>query len=226
MKVEVLFKSHRFEEFDTSSQTCGEPYKGRGTAVLMDWNLYLDDLEGQGIVLVQHWYDGRGSGGKASFEGVQVPVAARSIGCAMLLVAPEDLDDVVWLKKDGEKILWRDGDALINGERFFSMEQLCYSDAFNKSVNARAVVVFDYLSRAHPDWDEDEVAQSMGYTVSAIERIRDAEEASAESEVFGNEDRPDDGAGEEEGSEPDEDAWDDGGEAAGEGSPLAGMDFS
>lgn len=175
MKVEVLFKSHRFEEFDTSSQTCSEPYKSRGTAVMMDWNLYLDDLEEQGIVLVQHWYDGRDRGAKVSFDGAQVPVATRNIGCAMLLVAPEDLADVVWLKKDGEKILWREGDDLINGERFFAMEQLCYSDAVTKSVNKRAVAVFDYLANAHPDWDEERVAQSMGYTAEAIERIRVAE---------------------------------------------------
>ena len=41
MKVEVLFKSHRFEEFDTSPQTASEPFRSKGTAVLMDWNLYL-----------------------------------------------------------------------------------------------------------------------------------------------------------------------------------------
>ena len=51
MKVEVLFKSHRYEEFDTSPQTCSEPYRGKGLAVLMDWNLYLGDLEGRGVVL-------------------------------------------------------------------------------------------------------------------------------------------------------------------------------
>ena len=70
----------------------------------------------------------------------------------MLLVAPEELPEVVWLKKDGEKILWREGDDLINGERFFAQEQLCYSDAVTKSINKRALAVFDYLSNAHPDW--------------------------------------------------------------------------
>mgnify|MGYP000305563360 FL=1 len=41
MKVEVLFKSHRYEEFDSSTQTCSEPYRGKGLNVLTDWNLYL-----------------------------------------------------------------------------------------------------------------------------------------------------------------------------------------
>lgn len=176
MKVEVLYKSHRYEEFNTSPQTTSEPYKGKGIAVLIDWNLYLGDLENQGVVLAQHWYDGSGSGqGTVTLDGVAVPTATRKVGCAMLLVAPDELGDLVWLKKDGEKVLWREGDDLINGERFFAQEQLCYSDDVTKSINKRALVVYDYLAHVHPDWSDDDVAQSMGYTSAAIQRIRDAE---------------------------------------------------
>ena len=102
----------------------------------------------------------------------------------MLLVSPGELSDIVWLKKDGEKVLWREGDDLINGERFFAMEQLCYSDAVTKSVNRRAIAVFDYLANAHPDWSAEEVARSMGYTEAAVERIQDAE--MAQGEGFGD----------------------------------------
>ena len=49
-----------------------------------------------------------------------------------------------------EKILWREGDDLINGERFFAMEQLCYSDAATVSINKRALAVFDYLKHVPP----------------------------------------------------------------------------
>ena len=177
MKVEVLFKSHRYEEFDSSTQTCPEPYRGKGLNVLTDWNLYLGSLEENGIILVQHWYDGNpaSSQGKVTLEGVEVPASVRKVGCAMLLVSPDELDEIVWLKKDGEKLLWREGDELINGERFFAMEQLCYSDATVQSINRRAIAVFDYLKHAHPTYPDDEIARIMGYTESAIERIRDAE---------------------------------------------------
>ena len=57
MKVEVLYRSHRYEEFDTSL-TCPEPHRKEGVSILTDWNLYLGDLKGQGVILVQHWYDG------------------------------------------------------------------------------------------------------------------------------------------------------------------------
>ena len=101
----------------------------------------------------QYWYDGNlgGNQGKVLLDGTEVPVSVRRLGCAMLLVAPEELSEVVWLKKDGEKILWREGNDLINGERFFAQEQLCYSDAVTKSVNKRALAVYDYLARAHPE---------------------------------------------------------------------------
>lgn len=61
------------------------------------------------------------------------------------------------------------GDELINGERFFAMEQLCYSDATVQSINRRAIAVFDYLKHAHPTYSDDEIARIMGYTESAIE---------------------------------------------------------
>ena len=152
MVIEVLYKSFRYEKFDSSAQTNSEPFRAKGTNILTDWNLYLGAL-----------------------EGTKVPAATRQVGSAMLLVSPDELDDVVWLKKDGEKLLWREGDELINGERFFAMEQLCYSDATVQSINRRAIAVFDYLKHAHPTYSDDEIARIMGYTESAIERIRDAE---------------------------------------------------
>lgn len=180
MRVEVLYKSHRYEEFDTS-MTCAEPHRKEGISVLTDWNLYLGDMKEQGVILAQHWYDGsppaqgEHRGRFRLNDGSMVTAAVRRPGFAMLLVAPDELDDIVWLKKDGEKILWREGDDLINGERFFAMEQLCYSDAATISINKRALAVFDYLKHVHPDDDEETVAASMGYTAAAIERIQDAE---------------------------------------------------
>ena len=167
MVIEVLYKSFRYEKFDSSAQTNSEPFRAKGTNILTDWNLYLGALEENGIILAEH--------GQVTLEGTKVPAATRQVGSAMLLVSPDELDDVVWLKKDGEKLLWREGDELINGERFFAMEQLCYSDATVQSINRRAIAVFDYLKHAHPTYSDDEIARIMGYTESAIERIRDAE---------------------------------------------------
>ena len=58
MVIEVLYKSFRYEKFDSSAQTNSEPFRAKGTNILTDWNLYLGALEENGIILAEHWYDG------------------------------------------------------------------------------------------------------------------------------------------------------------------------
>lgn len=96
----------------------------------------------------------------------------------MLLVSPEELPSVVWLKKDGERILWREGDDLINGERFLATEQLYYSDEMVQSINKRAYLLFNYLLEHFPEMSHEEIAHKMGYTLNAINRILKQEEVS------------------------------------------------
>ena len=188
MKIEVLYKNHCYEEFDLSTHVSINPYP-QGTNILTDWILYLDEIKEQGIVLVEHWYDTKTTNGDVTIDGIKIKAARRCLGCAILLVSPQEIDNIVWLKKDGEKILWREGDDLINGERFFAMEQLCYSDSSITSVNKRALVIFDYLTKARPDQSSEQIASSMGYTVAAIERIQNAE--MAQIEAMGDEENTD-----------------------------------
>ena len=55
MVIEVLYKSFRYEKFDSSAQTNSEPFRAKGTNILTDWNLYLGALEENGIILAEHW---------------------------------------------------------------------------------------------------------------------------------------------------------------------------
>lgn len=177
MRIEVLYRNQRYEEFDTSVQTCPEPYRAAGTSILSEWILCLGALEEQGVLLEQHWYDASHGvpSGITTSDGTPIPAAIRKIGRVLMLVSPDELGNVIWLRKDGEKLLWREGDDLINGERFFAMEQLCYSDEGTKSINRRALAVFDYLKNSYPNAQNEDLAESMGYTLSVIDRIRDAE---------------------------------------------------
>ena len=45
MVIEVLYKSFRYEKFDSFAQTNSEPFRAKGTNILTDWNLYLGALE-------------------------------------------------------------------------------------------------------------------------------------------------------------------------------------
>lgn len=166
MKIEVLYKNHQYEEFDSSTFVSQDIFpKGN---ILTNWILHLDQIETQGIILTAHWYDTNGCSDTAPIGETPIPITRRNIGYAMLLVSADELAQLVWLKKDGEKILWREGDDLINGERFFAMIGVI-------SINKRALSIFDYLKNAHPDKDDENIATSMGYTLPALERIRDQE---------------------------------------------------
>ncbi|MEW4402893.1 hypothetical protein AB1I62_03990 [Enterococcus sp. AN402] len=169
MKIEVLYKNHSYEEFDSYIFTNAEPYQFQGCNILTDWILHLDKLEEYGIILVQHWYNMKQSNGNIVIDGVEVPGIQRNLGKSMLLVAANEVQNIIWVKKDGELILWREGADLIHGDCFFTMQQRCLS------LNKNALALFDYLTNTYPDESDENIAKSMGYTISAIERIRDAE---------------------------------------------------
>ena len=181
MLIEVLYNNLRYECFDSTNQVATDPFSKQGVNVLTDWNLYLGNLEKDGVILVEHFYDGFANIGSAhdhttKIDDIEVPISARKIGCALLLVSPDELENLIWLKKDSEKILWREGDDLINAERFFATEQLYYSDTQVQSYNARALRLFDYMNYLFPEQSQEDIAHQMGYTLSAINRIAEFEE--------------------------------------------------
>lgn len=176
MRIEILYENHIYEEYDSLTATNSEPYKNQGTNILTDWILDLSNPEQNGITLTQNWYDNQLTTEEAQNQPTNQPIpAARKTGTILLLIAPEEIQKIIWLKKDGEKLLWKEGQDLINGERFYMMEQLCYSDASIQSINRRALAVYDYLTNANPNLTPEQTAQLMGYTQQAIERIQNAE---------------------------------------------------
>lgn len=176
MRIEILYENHIYEEYDSLTATNSEPYKNQGTNILTDWILDLSNPEQNGITLTQNWYDNQLTPEEAQNQPPNQPIpAARKTGTILLLIAPQEIQKIIWLKKDGEKLLWKEGQDLINGERFYMMEQLCYSDASIQSINRRALAVYDYLTNANPNLTPEQTAQLMGYTHQAIERIQNAE---------------------------------------------------
>lgn len=176
MRIEILYENHIYEEYDSLTATNSEPYKNQGTNILTDWILDLSNPEQNGITLTQNWYDNQLTPEETQNQPTNQPIpAARKTGTILLLIAPNEIQKIIWLKKDGEKLLWKEGQDLINGERFYMMEQLCYSDASIQSINRRALAVYDYLTNANPNLTPEQTAQLMGYTHQAIERIQNAE---------------------------------------------------
>ena len=179
MKINVYFQSGRIDVFDTSTFCCVEPFRKDGTDILTNFSLRLDSLAEDGLVLEAYWY-----AAPRERDGRSLPVASMMPGFRLLLVSPEELQEIAKITCDGELLVWRQGEDLINGTRFAAQETLCFSDSATVSINARSLAVFNYLKRAHPECTDEEVARMLGYSTRALDAVRRAELANSDPEVF------------------------------------------
>lgn len=151
----------------------------------------LDIRSGEGLVLDLFWYDMNTTGGTTYAElpelNTQIPCAARSLGTRIRLVSPNELLHIVKITCDGELLCWKQGGELIDAVKFSNQEILCFSNGSTQSINDKAVAIFNYLKRAYPHAEDEDIALSMGYPLEAYRRIEaeqvaNSEEDEAESE--------------------------------------------
>lgn len=187
MLIKVSYRSGKMDVFDTTSFCATEPFKSKGDNLLTEFLLLFDGhtLETEGIMLEVYWYNPKLREDTVRSGPNNLPHAARMAGHRIRVASKNELEDVVAVSMDGDMLLWRQGDDLINGLKFHNQELLCYADAVTASINRRALALFDYLRRAHPELSEDEIADRIGYTRRAIEAISFEESANIEiSEIL------------------------------------------
>lgn len=189
MRITVFYQSGKVSEFNTETFTTPEPFKGEGGGganVATEFNLRLDKLETEGLMLEVFWYNALidkyamesvdGDTGRSIFH------AGREPGRFVRLVSERELNDIAKICVDGEMVVWRQGDDVINAIKYFNQEILCYSDEVTRSVNAKVMTLYDYLKRVHPLATDEEVAQMLGYPYRAFLRVREAELAQVNGE--------------------------------------------
>lgn len=179
MKVNVYYQNGRLDMFDTQVYCASEPFKRDGVNIVSEFVLLFDDqtLADEGLMLETYWYDATIREGMPVSGENSIPHAVRQAGRRIRLASKGELSDIAKITCDGELVVWRQGDDLINGNKFFVQEVLCFSDAVTTSINRRALAIYDYLKRANPDKEENEVAQMLGYTKSALDKITFEEDA-------------------------------------------------
>ena len=182
MLIEAFYDDMHYEQFDTSNQTVSDPWAKYGTNVLTEWDLVFDDIENNGVRLVQWWYEGLRNypDGKKNIDdlkmievrGVKTPLAERTIGFSACLVSPENLKHLMWLRRDGSLLLWREGDEdLVNGVQLILAEQLHYKNSEIASLNKRVYELYCVFLEQYPKMSNDEIASMIGYSERTINRI-------------------------------------------------------
>ncbi len=183
MRIAVYYLSGKVSEFNTETFCAAEPFRGEGDGgsnIATEFNLRLDRLESDGLILQVYWHstlvqDDTAYTAEAEAQGRKIPHAMREPGRYIRLVSKQELQDISKIELDGEMVVWRQGTDLINVIRFRNMELLCYSDPQQVSVNARVLGIWAYLRNAYPNATDEELAARMGYPLSAI-HLAQAEE--------------------------------------------------
>ena len=182
MLIKVFYRSGRLDAFDTVSFCTSKPFKRRGDNLLTEFQLLTDSetLLSEGLILEVYWYDPCITDSTRRSGQYNLPHAARQAGNRIRLASRSEIEDIVLITVDGELMLWRQGEYLINGVKFKNQEILCYSNEVTASINRRALALYDYVRNANPKLNEEQAASLLGYTKEAIDDISFAESANAE----------------------------------------------
>lgn len=191
MKVTVYFQTGKITEFSTETFCDSTPFEGEGKGgknILTEASLRFDLLESQGLMLHIYWHNSiiddqtQSSIDETVDVARRVPHAGREAGRFVRLVSKDELNDIAKIEVDGEMVVWRQGDDLINAIKFYNQELLCYTDTVTVSVNARVMGIYSYLKNAYPEKPDAEIVQMFGYPYSAFCRIQQEELAQIDEE--------------------------------------------
>jgi hypothetical protein len=192
-EIKVYYLSGLIDFFSFDQFVAKEPLKspsGAAQNLLTEFRLRLDELEREGLVVETWWHDttteranrtteviDRGDGKTFSvdfFHAILRPWRK------VRLIARSELGDVSKIVVDGEVVVWRQGDDLINGVRFYAAELLYFSNPVTASTNRKALEMFDYIKNAHRDMSDEDIADMLGYSWKAFEQILGQEKSQLE----------------------------------------------
>lgn len=158
MKVQVKYRSGRLDVFDTDSYTPAQPF-GDG-CMLADYEVRFDRLE-KGLWLQAHFYDADPRFKEDLDDGV-VPVGRRSMGWRFLLAEEAELKGVEQVLVDGDRMLVRMGEGLVDVMRLDGASALLLSDGGGPSLASKLQGVVEALKAADPTMDDESAAALAG----------------------------------------------------------------
>ena len=158
MKVQVKYRNGRLDVFDTDSHTPAQPFGD--ACMLANYEVRFDDLE-RGLWLQAHFYEADPSF-KDGLEDNVVPVGRRSMGWRFLLAEPGELDEVEQVLVDGERMLIRMGESLVDVMRLDCVSSLLLSDGGGPSLASKLQGAVGVLMAFDSDIDDEAAAAFTG----------------------------------------------------------------
>ncbi|WP_371298009.1 hypothetical protein [Paraeggerthella sp.] len=158
MKVQIKYRSGRLDVFDTDSYTPAQPF-GDG-CMLANYEVRFDQLE-KGLWLQAHFYE-TDSRFKEDLDDGVVPVGRRAMGWRFLIAEASELGDVEQVLVDGDRMLVRMGEGLVDVMCLDSASALLLSDGGGPSLASKLQGVVDALRAADSTMDEESAAALAG----------------------------------------------------------------
>jgi len=177
MIIQVMYDDGHHECFDSNSLTGGSVF-GRANILTEFDVVWEQDGSGRHLVVYEHHMeDGGQSTDELSSE------ADRIRGPRLKLIDSSEMEGIESVSLDGQPLAWAQGGCLVDAARFELACAKWYSGPIGASNNFKAIALFKYLERAHPEFgsDEERICPMFGYPVGAFREAEDEEMAQAGS---------------------------------------------
>ena len=171
MKIQIRYSNNRLDVFDTDAFTKSDPFSG--TCMLTNFEVRIDALGKTGLWLTAHYYDAD-SGYAKQVSGENTPVAHRKRGWRFLLAEDGELPYIESVGIDGQTIMLRIADELIDMIRFEQMCELWLSMTDDGCIANRAVQLYDRLCQVFPEdaADQDLISRRCGFSSRVATELR------------------------------------------------------
>ncbi|MCL2605838.1 MAG: hypothetical protein FWD93_00965 [Coriobacteriia bacterium] len=177
MRVKVYWQNGKIQRFDLSRYQSESP---DDKTIATEYSLRLDELEKEGLRVDIFRY---GSKSKSEIEHnmygskiklTEAQFAPGLTGFTIGLIIPQELSEIVRIDVDGIKVVWRFGEHLINGIKFYGQLEMYLGDNPG-SFNSNAVVLFERMKSVYPRATDKELAAMMGLPYKAWSKILECE---------------------------------------------------
>lgn len=169
MIIKTFYSNGHFDVFDTDHLTDSSLFEGNA---LSNFSFNLEDLGAQRLWLNFYYYE-VADAYRDALGPYGLPVARRRDGWSFLLVDDDDIAQLTKVTADGQVVIFRQGDDLIDGIAYnYASDVAC-------EFNPQSVKTHDYFARALGPESEQEICRLLGYTAEAYAQVAEMQRRSA-----------------------------------------------